>query len=465
MPSTGDDFLMSRFAGALALILAVSLFATASAAEDHARIIVTANIQNLYPRQSSAPEAKDAALKFEKELQKRKEADPNAYLAQAANSISIVSSVETYYSAAAPQMFMKNNYDVVNLNTRDNALGTVLTHAYQLSPKEYTKRLITNLGTHDIVKTVVDLPASLLVHKPGEMPVTFLSLGSLKEAPALSGKITYMNEADGAVIAKAIDDARAAKSLVVGFNSYGDEDLKKLLPDESKRPDVLLDILPGRSPEPEKFGNGWRLPVPGAGEFYVLDVTRDGTGKVLEPRVERIRYMSAGDYAKLIDFPVPMAGWTIPNVSAVRDQFFPEADKAVGEQRYPVDEPQLTSLKEVTVITLRMHGEDFRGYRVSANRPSSSIAGAQDPGWPWMDMIVLINKDHLVERVVSRVGFSLNGSQTTIVESLSALRNKKPEEWTPDPTYARGAEEMWEWGAFTIRKVMELDRKLFPDKK
>ena len=466
MSSAMEGLLMSRLARFFAVILLGALAGVAPAA-DSARFIVTANIQNLYPLQSTAPEAKDAAVNFEKELLKRKEENPGAYLVQAGNSVSLTSSVETSYQAAAPQMFLSMDYDAVNLSARDSALGYVMSVAYPIAPKKFTDRVITSLDTHDVPHDYTPKP-SLHVQKEGALPVTFVSLGSLKEASGLSGKIAYMTEPTPASIAKVMAEARGKKDLVMAFNSYREADLKKLLGESATQPDVTIDILPSdkkRDDKPRKDAvGGWRIGAPGAGELCVIDVTRGDDGKVEEPRVEWVRYMSAEDYGKLIEYPVPSVGWAIPNIQTVRDQFFPEADQAIGEQRYPFDHPDLSKLKEAVVFTMRIRGEEFRLYRVAGVRMSSRREGVQEGGWPNMDMIVVINKDHRIERVVSRIGFNLGGSAaTTLVEALGTLRNKPVEEWKADPDYSGGIDELWDWGTFTLKKVIAVDKALFPD--
>jgi hypothetical protein len=445
---------------ALLLALCALLFGRELPAQEKARLIVTANIASLYPQQATNPPVADAAKKFEEELRRRKQENPDALFVQAANHHSITNSLETSYNMDSCRLFSELDYAVVNLNARDAALGIVPPGGYQYAPAKYLAPVISNL--EPTTPSNVHPPLARHVANGKALPITFVSLGSVKEASGLSGKVSMLQEAGREKIAAAITNAREQKDVVVGFNSHDAADYTTLFPSGADAPDVLIELRGAESGSVSRAGKTWKIGAPAGGQFLVVDLEKDASGAIVEPKVERVELLTPAEYWAMIDYFVPQVGVPIPNVEHVRSQFFPDAEKATREDRLdPEGLSSITAWRKPSVYHLRMNGEEYRLYRVMSTKMVATRPGVQDPGWPNMDMLVLVGTDHLVERVNSRIQFPVGTMDTTLAEALGALRGQEPQDWRPHPVYAAGIEEMWGWGTYVLRKVIELDKATY----
>lgn len=432
----------------------------AAEAQEKAKLIITGNVRELYPVMTDTPAVENPTLRFEEELRRLKKENPDAYLLQAANHISISTSMETAYSANFCQFFREEKFDVVNLNARDAALGTVAPVCYQYSPPDVMARLITNLATTNPAR--LDIPVSRTITRKGQAPVTFLSLGSMGEAAGLSGKIALMEETPGDKLAEAVVKGRAANSIVLAISSLSRAEYERNFPTADKEPDVLIDLLDKRGGPPVNEKGVWRIPAPQTGEILLVELERAQPTGVRDPKLERVTYLSPTQLQGLAKYPVPDIGQLIPNVEQVTQQFLNVGPGSVRMDRVDAKGmAELTALENPAIYHVQLDGADFRLYRVMSKVMSYRVPGYQETGWPDMDMIVVMRNDHVLDRVLSRIKFPVGTLPTTVVEALSKLAGKDPSEWEPDPVYAAGVEDVWAWGADAARRVVEMDKKLY----
>ncbi|CAN5225831.1 hypothetical protein BH09SUM1_BH09SUM1_28700 [soil metagenome] len=438
------------------LIVAVmALAAPIRAAEDvAAKLIVTANTERLFPIKTDDPALKDGVERFEKEIMRLKEANPDAILVDAGNHLSMTYSLETAYNYPATKTFDKLEYGLVNLNSREAVLSMVGNVGYRYSPKTSKEKVIANFETQS--PNQFSLPPAKTISG-----VTFVSLAWLKSISGLAGKLTMAKEMDWTKVLSEIATGRKAGNIVVGFSSMPAEIRNSTLSTGETRPDYLFDMTL-QTKDPAETNGLWLLPVPAVGEAFVVTLKKSGN-KFAEPAIERSRYLSAEESGKLLKFQKPNLGMEIPNIADVAPQYFGTDGGLAQVDTIPAATvSEFTKYENPTAYQLTLDGKKVRIYRCNSTMPNYQYAGYTDMGWPGMDMLIVLNEDHSFNRVLSRFNFPIAAEGTTTLEALNRLAGKDPATWTPDPEFASGAEELWLWGATEIKNAIEMDKKVHP---
>lgn len=450
---------------ALLLILSLMVLPLATALAQgpagKAKLIITGNDQALYPVMAQEPPVEDAAAKFEEALRAEKERNPDAYFAEAGGFVSLAVQMETAYNYTSAKLFHELEYDVVNLSPRDFALSSVASVGYFYAPRDFREPVINNL-TSDFRgsgQTPLDHAISRDAEKDGQLPLTFVSMGDPARLAGLSTVAATVTPRPTERLAEAINKARQAEKLVVGFNSYPHSELESW----DALPDLLVDATLPRDSAPVQRGNAWHIPEPAPGAYLRLSLERDGEGNLLPPTLEREQVVEIEHFRDFIDFPVPEVGHEIPNLDATMRIFYGVSADAVQVDRVGNQgRDDLTALPNPTVYHTHLEEKPVRIYRVRSEVPDWRWDGRRATGWPSMDSLITLGEDSTLVRVEARSDrFVMSMLETSMLEALNRLSGVPQDRWTPDPRLAAGLEEFWGWHTDVIRKVMELDTLLY----
>jgi hypothetical protein len=442
----------------LLLLLAVLCVAPPLRAQESARMIITAHTDGIYPAQTSKFE-QDPRKLFEEELQRLKQDNPDALLVEAGDFLSLSYGIETAYGHPAMKLRHEMEYDVVNLAARDAAMGIVNEVGYHVASDEIRKPLISGIKSSE-PKDLGLSPASDL-KGGGELPLRFLSLPRIENTSGIVGKTPYMSPVKPAELAWQLQDARRQSRVVVALAELKNGELDELSPEAA--PDVVV-ALDGREPGAvAKEGNTWFVGAPALGQIMLLDLSRDSSGALQEPEAELVQYLEPAQTQDIYEFPIPRLGYPVPNIEGVVETFFSVDSSSMRVDHVPLKElDKLTTLPNPAVYHLELDGRELRLYRIYSQMAVMRDGAPRiDPAWPIMDMMVAIDGNHRVERVLNRTRFPVGLAPTALTESLNLLAGKAPEDWTPDPETTAGIEELWLWATTNMRRAIEMDTMLY----
>lgn len=444
------------------------LFAGAAhgAGAGHAELMITARNAPLFPVLTDEPPVDNPRLAFERELRERRESQPAAYLVDAGGHLSLSHTLESSYNYRAHRfLFSELDYDAVAISPRDAAIGLTSTSGYNFhfDPQGEKDRLFTNL--RHMAATAETSPAALALtrEREGSLPITFLSLFDTSTAAGLTDQISQVRPVSPDSIQGEVSAAREAGALVAVVTDMAAEARQEYLPGAA--PDLWVSFL-HESDRPAREAGAWTVRVPRGGEVAHIVLRRDARGEVSEPQAAYEQLFSAEQWKALVKYPVPQLGFPIPNMSRVARLFFPGADEdRIQEDSLPVDRAELSHLttrETVAVYHIEEKKRPLRVYRVMTRMPFYAFDTEEaDPGWPLVDMLVVVDENHQLDRVVNRLGFPVGGQRSSLLEAVNVLSGTDPEEWAPDPELAAGIEELWRWVVTDIQRTMELDRRFF----
>ncbi len=438
------------------------VLAATSAAAEKTTLVITGEISDFFPVHTDEDFGEDPGVALEKELKRLREEDSDAIFIDSGNHLSVSNSLETAYTLRQATLFDELDYSIVNLSARDAAMSTVGQIGYQVAPKDYLDRMITNLQSS--YPGPLGLPAVRTIDSGG-MKLTFLSLEDKQRAGALSANLSFLEPTDTEDIGGALEGAE--DSVLIAFSSFNDLAREDYFREIGRRPDVVIDSFTKAGGEAVDNNGQWLISAPTAGE--ILEVTLEKkSGKLEKPSVTRSDYFDKGALDRLVKYPMPMLGLPIPNLDEVMSQYFATSGNAVRVDTIPVgdfkDFSSMDDAYNIHVYHVTVDGEELHVYRNFNRMKDWAKTGRFDGGWPQVDMLVLVDGDHQLRGVVTRNSFPIVGQQTTVSEALNKLTGSDPSTWTPDPLLAAGLEELWHWAVHDLSRILELDRVLYgPD--
>jgi hypothetical protein len=429
---------------------------TVDAETQTAQFIVSGNTKHIFPVLNDDPQVNEAHLHFEKLANELKGEFPDAFMLDAGRHLSMSSSMETGYLIQSYQVMKFVEYDVINLQSRDAVLATDGFIGLNTAPQEMKADVITSLG--NTRPEPLGLPHTRRIEKGG-VPTTFVSYGGTRDAAAMGSRLTFMREPDAESLTEAVTEAREKGDLVVGFSS-SEENAADVAAAEV-RPDLLF--VPNQVTDVEQTNGVWTIPVPPAGEFLILSVPVSEGRISATPVVERRDYVRPDLRVLLTRFPTPRIGEAIPNIDHVIGQFFPEAKSATSLDRFSKEKVDPYSAVDPNVYRTTLGDLPVYFYRVRALIPSYFWGAPQDPSWPQTDMIVVLEEDGSLVRVVTRVNYPIMGEDTRIFEAANKQRGTHAAELERDPELTAGAEELWDWLAFNLEQTANVHRMLYQE--
>jgi hypothetical protein len=433
--------------------------AGANVRADETRVILSANLERIFPVLSPDETLRDTDLVFEKRLIELKDANPDAILADAGRALSISYTTETGYNVPVWQIMDFNKYHVANLDARETVTATDDIFGLHVAPDSFRDRAI--VGFQGTRPAPLGLPSTRIVKTSKGVELSFHSLSSIEAARGMGDRLSVFESRPTSELLAEIAASNDAGRITIAFAS-GPQfvpafDLAEQTPDLL----VVFDEAPGLRENPIGFAGKWRIGAPPTGELHLLRFTANEGKLVEQPGVDRVSYLDEARRKDLIAYPLGRIGLGIQNLEHVLQQFFNMERGAASLDRFPI-----TGLEDLTsiapsVYTIPYNGSTARVYRVQSQIPYYRYNAPIDPSWPPMDMLVLVDGDHRFERVISRVEFPIGGSNTTMLEAINRMRGRAIDEWEADPRLAAGLPEVWGWAKSTIGQVIEMDRRLF----
>ncbi len=457
---------MPRFLGRLTATLALAALAflpRPTPGADTYELLLTGNSGWLFPVMAEDPPVEDAAAVFERELREEKEDREDALLVEGGNFASLATSLETSYTTPSGVFHERLGFDVVNLSPRDAAFRTAIQVGLHYGTPAQREQVITGLKS-DYVERITgswEFPDAKTIDYEDQPDLTFISVTTLDPIRGITGLVAHMSEVPMQERLETIGEARARGDLVVAFSSLGERELTNLLREEATRPHLLIDLLLEPGADPFQDRGAWRMPLPRGGTFQRITLRFDD-GELREPRVRNEEVLEPGEYDALLELPLPAIGVPIPNLDAVMQTFFGISADSVEVDRLPTPGMgEVTTAEDATVYRAVINGESLRIYRLRATFADRRLGGARNAGWPPYDFLVILDENHLLNRVITRVKFPVNTLETSMEEALNRLRGLPPERWQPDPVLAAGLEGLWEWTTMGMHNTIAIDRVLY----
>lgn len=444
----------------LILIGAVLMLGAHSARAEQVRLLMSGNLERIFPVLSPDEKLRNADLEFEKVLTKLKAESPDALLVDAGRAQSITHTNETGYSIPVWNVFEYTGYHLTNMDARESITGTDGIYGLEMAPESFRKRTITAAVGNRFEP--LDLPVSRTIATEKGRKVSFTSLANLDAAKGLGSRTQLTKRRTPEEMFKAIAEARAAGLPTVAFASA--PRLIPTFPDADSTPEVIVSFETDGAPrkieaEPAPY---WLVSAPPAGKLYKLDLDVDGPKVTKAPKVDTVAYIDKAALDHLIEYPLPKIGVLIPNLEHTISQFFDATQGSASLDRFPLDKVADLTAVPPHVYTVPTEDGNQRVYRVQSLMPYYKLGNPQDPSWPQMDMLVVLDQEHRFQRVISRVEFPLATTNTVVLEDLNRRPGTDPRTWEFDPAAADGVEELWNWAVAAIRQSVELDRRLHP---
>lgn len=445
----------------LALVLALAFVPAASGAEEY-RLVVTGNQYPLYPVMTDEPPVEDPTSAYEEELRSLREEHPDAFFVEAGGFSSFDSVLETGYNSRPLQFFNEMDYAAVRLSARDAAMQVVGSSGLHYAPDSVLDRVISNLDLE--ADSALGLSGYRLAENPAGQRMHFQSISSLRTAQGLGDRVTFLIPEEWGELRTVLESAlQEEPAPVVAVGDLSPEEWAEFAGEGGAPVSLYLNGAMDPDAEPTLRDGVWHIPAPGLGDAHVVTFRYREAELDGEPELERVPlFTPALRREDLYNYPIPRAGLPITNLESVMAQFFSVPADAVRQDRLDAE-----SLEDLTItprpIVYHLEGEEGsrRLYRLMSMMPNYHRPGYFAPGWPEVHALVVLNDDHSLDRVVSRLRFPIAGLDTTLLEALNRLPGTPQEEWQPDPELAAGIEEGWQWLVTDIRRIMELDRQLY----
>lgn len=424
-------------------------------------LIVTGNADRLFPVMTNEPPVPDPRAAWVAAIRAAKEENPDALLVDAGNNVSISNGLETGYSYKFPVIFQELGFSAAAMSGRDAALNAAHNAGYRTIKPEFLKPVIANVTSP--WPDPLPVPVALAAESPNGAKARFIAMATKRAASALSGRLETCNEVPAADVAEQIAMARANGEISIGFSSMDDTDTSPVFALAKGSTDVMVDFNKSALEPVEKSKTGaWHIPVPEPGELLVLKIEGEA-GKIAKaPVVERRRWLAPEHWDKLIKLPTPDLGIGIGNISRVIEAYLTTEPVGLSMERVSAkDYKDLTKRAEIEHYLLHMQGKDYRVYRFQSMMPNWNAPGMSDGGWPQVDMIVLLTADHRFFRAFNRSQIAIGALPTRLLDALNTMTGTDLSEGRPDPRLIAGGEEVYEWVRQDVRKVIELDRRIY----
>lgn len=455
---------MNRFSKTLAVFFLLAISRMVDASPASATMIITADVERLYPFMTDTPPVMNPAHAFERELRELRNTHQDAYLIDAGNHLSLTNAIETPYGYTSNQLFRRFQYDVVALSARDAALGLTGTNGYNfpLDPLNEKDRVVSNL--HVLMFSPPPVEAARSFSRENRLPIRVMSLADRRGASAIVGQSSILEYRPSEDLQEAAGNGD--DHLLVAVASMTDSDIHNTLGESL--PDVVIRRGSHElGEEPHHNGSWWEVRAPRQGEILVLKAMRNGDGSAGRPEAVYHATFDEEQWSLLVEDKIPLIGHPLPDAAMVVRDFLPLADSdRIQEDRIPIDPEEfshLTGRDQITVYHVQEAGTPLRLYRLIATMKDHRFPDREAPatGWPRMNIVVAMTEDHRIHDIISRLRFDLQGQPTSLFDAAGNLKGLHPDEWDVDPELILGLEEVWEWILRNLVRVIEVDRRLF----
>jgi hypothetical protein len=445
------------------LALIVALLPLAARADR--TLIVTANTGRIhYP---TATGREDAAAALDSKLDELRKAHPDAILLDLGGSMTPRTFTESSYGiTAVRQLVTRHQFDAVHLTAPDIVFAGSRSRGLASIPDaDVRERFFSRIGiATDSADQRLQLPTRRTIRR-GTDTTEIASLADPARASAWRGAEKRFSETPVDEIL-APGEGMPFRAVVTDMDFAVVERIAR----SQRRPDLIFS-LSGPQDGTVRANDGASTIVQGPAPGNVLLVTVDAGGKVA---ASQHQFLAAERLAELAQVPISAIGVGISNATDALGRALSVSPGTVQADRFDATahadltrRAQVESAdREPTVYCFRgtMEGKPVRVYRVQMLMPVGSLT--QEPtvvtAWPRADFLVALGEDGKVARIAFRDAPKVLGYTFDMKAAIEAMTGSAGPSDLPYPQYA-GAEDFLRAFAENVRRVIELDRRLYAD--
>lgn len=453
---------MSRPIAVLLALVAASLLGGRALAEDKPlRIIISSDLGKVfYANADLAAEKPHEA--FEKAVRDQKAADPEAFFIDAGYSLAPISQMETGYGYPSHKALRSLKVDAINLTASDTFYAAGRQWGLSSITDETEKaRFVARLGFKGVDNSFFMARAATEVSRgPRKLRVVGLAdPDRVSIWPDLRSRFVF----DENAALKAMRPTGDANTFTIALGEMDPAVLTRIAAGND-RPDLIISLTGKRDASMRGGGSTTpivQLPPPGS----LLLIEADGATGTITPKA--IPYADARKVAASWSAPSPDLGIGIGNAAdALPEKLGAAKDKiemAVFERE---DLKHLTSRRRIRTYNVEVGGKPHRAWRLTTAIVYSTPEGGQYEagGWGRLDMLVLLDSNHVLRKVVTKTPVAYMDFLYDPSPFFATLYGKDPKDWYVDAPRHPGGEDLLEWLLTDLRRVVELDRTLYPDK-
>jgi len=450
---------MQRISMQLLPILAFLLLGVPLAAQEKPlRLVISADLEKVYyVDRDSAPNK--PWEKFEEKVREQREADPDSFLIDAGYSLAPVALMETGYGYPAHASMRVLRADAYHLTAADTFYGG--SRAWGLpsvQDPEISKRYVGRLGVRGADNSVYTPRGSIEVERAGRR-VRVVSLSDPSRMAAWEGlKEQFVFDENEALAAFASTGDVNMYTIAI---SEMDPAVLSRIAVASSRPDLIISLNGKRDGTMRGGGNSTPIvSAPPPGSLLVVEVKpEDGS---VSTRLEK--YFAESEVAELRKPPVPDIGIGIGNAAAsLPTRIGADRDSIQVQLIEREKDKDLTVRTRLRPFSVNIDGKQHRVWRETNGivhvRPDGTEIAAG--GVSRVDLLAVLDLDHRLRKVETRAKIAVNDYTLDLKPFLDSLYGKDPKDWFIDTTRYPGAEEVLHWLAADLRKIIELDKRIF----
>ncbi len=452
---------MSRPIVVLLALAAASLLGGRAIAQDKPlRIIISSDLRKVYYANADLAAEKPADA-FEKAVKDQQAADPDAFFLDAGYSLAPISQMETGYGYPSHKALRTLNADAINLTATDTfyAAGRQWGVASITDEKE-KGRYVARLGFKGVDNSFFMARAASEVSR-GPRKLRIVSLSDPDRVsiwPDLRTRFVF----DENAALKAMRPTGDANTFTIALGEMDPAVLTRIAAGND-RPDLIVSLTGKRDASIRGGGNTTpivQLPPPGS--LLLIEANNDGS---IVPKA--IPFADADKVAKGWTAPVPDLGIGIGNAAESLPEKLGAAKDKIEMAVFERDDlKHLSARKRIRGYNIEVAGKPHRAWRLTTaivyNTPDGGAYEAG--GWSRLDMLVMLDDKHVLRKVVTKTPVAYMDFMFDPSPFFETLYGKDPKEWYVDAPRYPGGEELLEWILADLRRVVELDRTLYPDK-
>lgn len=440
-------------------MLALLLMAVPLAAQEKPlRLVISSDLEKIYYVDRESAPSKPWE-KFEEKVRAEREADPDSFLIDAGYSLAPVALMETGYGYPAHASMRVLKADAYHLTASDTFYGGSRTWGLpSVQDPEISKRYVGRLGVRGTDNTVFTPHGSIEVERAGRR-VRVVSLSDPARMAAWNGvRDQFVFDENEALAAFASTGDVNMYTIAI---SEMDPAVLSRIAVATSRPDLIISLSGKR--DGMMRGGGSSTPIvsgPPPGSLLVVEIKpEDGSVST-----HLVKYLDESTVANLRKPPVPDIGVGIGNAPASLPQRIGAERDSIQVQVLELEKDQdLTIRTRVRPFLVNFEGKPHRVWRstngVNYVRPDGTEIAAG--GVSRVDMLAVLDMDHKLRRVETRAKIAVNDFTLDLKPFFESLYGKDPKDWFIDTSRYPGAEEVLPWLAEDLRKIIELDRRVY----
>lgn len=450
---------MQRTGMQLLSILALLFLAVPLAAQEKPlRLVISSDLEKIYyvDRESAPTKPWE---KFEASVAAERTEDPNAFLIDAGYSLAPVALMETGYGYAAHASMRSMRADAFHLTASDTFFGGSRAWGLpSIEDPEISKRYVGRLGVRGADGNVFTPRGSIEVERGGRR-VRIVSLSDPARIAAWSGlREQFVFDENEALAAFASTGDANMYTIAI---SEMDQAVLSRIAVASSRPDLIISLTGKR--DGTMRGGGTSAPIvsaPPPGSLLVIEVKPED-GSVT---TRLVKYLDESKVAEFSKPPIPDIGVGIGNAAtSLPARIGANKDNIQVQVLERENDADLTIRKRLRPFLVEIDGKQHRVWRSTNGmilvRPDGTEIAAG--GVSRVDLLAVLDMDHKLRHVETRAKIAVNDFTLDLKPFFDSLYGKDPKDWFIDTSRYPGAEVVLHWLAEDLRKIIELDRRVY----